>query len=240
MAMLAWLSTGPRDEIHVLDAGKVEPLIPVLPIVDVQQLDLVEVGGPAQGIATLEQLRAADGKQLLGAEPRDVKPGLISVAVTNGQVDVLAREVDMMQRGADPEIDLGVGLGETPQPMHEPLGREVRRRADGEHAAALALQQPLRSSRDAVEGIAHDDEIGASGLGDDQALPLAIEQLQPELGLERLDLMADGALGDAELLGRAREALMARRRLESLERVERRQPARHRLTPRIMRKTTAR
>ena len=134
----------------------------------------------------------------------------------------------MLQRGADPEIDLGVDLGETAQAMDKPFRREVRRRADGEHAAALTLQQALRSGGDAVEGITHDHEIGASGFGDGETLPFAVEQLQPELGLERLHLMADGALGDAELLGGAGEALVARRCLERLECVERRQPARHR------------
>src|SRR5262249_34936456 len=115
---------------------------------------------------------------------------------------------------------------------------KIRRRAHGERAAALALQQPFGPVADAVESVAHDHEIGATCLGDDQPLSLAIEQLQPELGLERLDLMADGALGDAEFLGRAREARVAGRGCESLERSERRQAARHRATE-IMRKTEA-
>src|SRR5713101_5392398 len=111
--------------------------------------------------------------------------------------------------------------------MDEPLRREVRRSADGEHAAALALQQPLRSSRDAVESIAYDTEIGAARFGDDEALAFTIEKFQSKLGLECFHLMADGTLGDAELLSSAREALVARRRLKSLECVEWRQPARH-------------
>src|SRR5262245_26215407 len=105
--------------------------------------------------------------------------------------------------------------------MDQPLRREVRRGAHRERTAALALQQPLRSVGDAIEGIAHHREIGAASLGDDEPLVLAIEQLQPELGLERLHLMADRALGDAELLGGAREALVAGRGLEGLERIER-------------------
>src|SRR5262252_8082732 len=60
--------------------------------------------------------------------------------------------------------------------------------------AALALQQSLGSVADAVERIAHHHEIGAASLGDHQALPFAVEQLQSELGLERLHLMADRAL----------------------------------------------
>src|SRR6266436_6615607 len=66
----------------------------------------------------------------------------------------------------------------------------------------------------------------------------AIEQLQPELGFECFHLVADGALGDAEFLGGAREALVAGRGFESLERIERRQAARHGSTE-IMRKTEA-
>jgi len=123
-----------------------------------------------------------------------------------------------------------VDLGETAQPMDQPLRREVRRRADGEHAAALALQQPLCPGSDAVKSVAHDNEIGAAGFGNDEALPFAIEQLQSELGLERLHLMADGTLRDAEFLRRAREALVARRRLKGLECVEGRQSPRHRPT----------
>jgi hypothetical protein len=60
-------------------------------------------------------------------------------------------------------------------------------------------QQPLRPIGDAIEGVAHDREIGAASLGDQQPLVLAIEQLQSELDLERFHLMADRALGDAEL-----------------------------------------
>jgi hypothetical protein len=139
----------------------------------------------------------------------------------------LAREVDVMHGRADPEIDLRVGLGEAAEPMHEPLRCKIGRGADRERAAALALQQPLRSVADAIECIAHDNEVGTPGLGDDQPLALAIEELQSELGLERLHLMADRTLGDAEFLGGAREALVAGSGLEGLERVERWQAARH-------------
>ena len=49
---------------------------------------------------------------------------------------------------------------------------------------------------------------------------LAIEQPDPELGLERLDLMADRALRDEQLGGRASEALVPCRRLEGAQRVQ--------------------
>src|SRR5262249_3411397 len=70
-------------------------------------------------------------------------------------------------------------------------------------------------------------EIGAPGLGNEQALPLAPEQLQAELRLERLDLLTDRALRDAQLLRRLGEAQVPCRGLESPDGIERRQAARH-------------
>jgi hypothetical protein len=84
-----------------------------------------------------------------------------------------------------------------PKPVDQPLGGEVRRRADREDARGLALPQALRAERDAVERVAQDGEVFAAVFGDDQALALAREELEPELRLQRLDLVADGALRDA-------------------------------------------
>ena len=74
------------------------------------------------------------------------------------------------------------------------------------------------------------DEILATGLGNDQALALAIEELDPELRLQGLDLVAHGTLRDTQLLRGPREALMAGRGLEGLECVQRWKAAKHRPT----------
>ncbi len=50
---------------------------------------------------------------------------------------------------------------------------------------------------------------------------LAIEELDPEFLFQGLDLVAYRALGDEQLLSRAREAFVARRGLEGLQRIER-------------------
>ena len=55
-----------------------------------------------------------------------------------------------------------------------------------------------------------------------------VEQPKSELRLERLDLVADGTLGDRELRSCPGEAQMARRRLEGAHGIERRQAAGHR------------
>ena len=160
-----------------------------------------------------------------------MQPRPVPVTVPDRQVDVLAREVDVMQRRRHPELDLGKGLREAAEPVHQPLGGEVGRRADREHPRTLPLQQPLGAERDPVERVADHVEIFAAGLGDHQPLALAIEKLEAELGFERLHLVADRALGDAELLRGPGEALVAGGGLEGPDGVQRRQPARHRRSP---------
>jgi hypothetical protein len=84
----------------------------------------------------------------------------------------------------------------------------------------LALEQSLGAERDAVEGIPQDGEVLTPGLCDDKALALAVEELDPELLLQGLDLVAYRALGDEQLLGRPREALVAGGGLEGLQSIE--------------------
>ena len=153
-------------------------------------------------------------------------------------VDFLANEIDMMHGRGDPQIDAGMGLGKPAEPVDQPFGGEIRRRADGQGTRVLALHDALGARGDPVERVADHAEIFATGVGDDQPLALAIEKLDAERRFQRLDLMADGALGDAQLFGRAREAFAARRGLEGLERVERWQLAGHARS--FMRKSRAR
>ena len=105
------------------------------------------------------------------------------------------------------------------------------------YAGVLPLQQPLGADGNAVERVAHDGEIVAARLGDDQALALAIEQLDRKLRLQRLHLVAYRALRDAKLFGRARETFMPRGGFEGFQGVERRQAWAHRHD--FMRKTRA-
>ena len=131
----------------------------------------------------------------------------------------------------------GMRLGKSTEAIDQPFGRKIRRSADGENTRTLALNQALGADGDAVQCIAHDGEVVAAGFGDDQPLAFAIEQLDAELRFQRLDLMADRALRDAQFFGGAREALMPRRGLEGLECVQWRQAAKHELP--FMRKTKA-
>jgi len=66
---------------------------------------------------------------------------------------------------------------------------------------------------------AHDGQIIAAGISDDQPLSIAVEELDAELRFQRLHPMAYRALGDAKLLGGARETDVPGSGFEGLERI---------------------
>ena len=88
-----------------------------------------------------------------------------------------------------------------------------RRRAGRGADLQLARQLALAFAGDLVEDLALERQqtLGAAvepqpGLGRLDAAAGAVEQLRPEPLLERAHLQRDGGLGDAETLGRLREA----------------------------------
>jgi hypothetical protein len=107
-------------------------------------------------------------------------------------------------------------LPKTTEAMHQPFRCKVRRRAHGEHARRLPLREAGGPKRDAIKGVPDYVEVLAACIGDDEALALAIEELEPEFQLQRLHLVADRSLSDEQFLGCPREALMPSRRFESL------------------------
>jgi len=87
------------------------------------------------------------------------------------------------------------------------------------------LQQAISAERDPVERIPHYGQILVAGVGDDQTLVLAVEQLKAECGLQSLHLMADRALGDAQLVCGSSKALVTRRGLKRPQRIQLRERA---------------
>src|SRR5262249_56438889 len=59
------VENGAARGVDASNAGKVEPLAPALPVVDVQKRESVEIGGRAQAVAAVEKLRTADREHLL-------------------------------------------------------------------------------------------------------------------------------------------------------------------------------
>src|SRR5262249_7677541 len=108
-----------------------------------------------------------------------------------------------------------------------------------QHARVLALQKALGTRGKPVEGISNHLEVGSSGLGNDEALTLAPEQLDAEFGFQRLDLMAHRSLGHEQLVGGPGEALVAGSGLEGFEGIKCWQSPRHVTRDQFMRKTKA-
>jgi hypothetical protein len=68
--------------------------------------------------ATADKLGVAHRKQLLDAKPLHLQFGPSSIVMANGEVDILAREVDaLVTRGH--AVDLRMALGEPAKPTDE-------------------------------------------------------------------------------------------------------------------------
>src|SRR5713101_3002533 len=102
----------------------------------------------------------------------------------------------------------------------------------------MTLHETVSTDRDPMERIAPDAQISTPRPREQQPLALAIEELDAEFHLQRLDLMAHSTLRDTQLFGGSGETLMACRSLKSLEGIQRWQTAKHPRT--FMRKTKAR
>ena len=85
-------------------------------------------------------------------------------------------------RAASLQVDFRVSLGEPPEPADQPFGGKIRRRADGDRARTLALQQAVRGQLKPVKHVAHDREIVAAGIGNQQAVARALEELEGQAG----------------------------------------------------------
>jgi hypothetical protein len=53
----------------------------------------------------------------------------MAVAVTNRDIYVFAREIDVMQRARHAEVDFGMHFCKAAEPMDEPLGSKIRRQS---------------------------------------------------------------------------------------------------------------
>ena len=74
----------------------------------------------------IREMGTAHRKDLFAAQTGHVKVGPAPLAMAHRHVDVLVREVDVVQARADPKVDRRVVHDEAAEPMHQPLGREVR------------------------------------------------------------------------------------------------------------------
>ena len=85
------------------------------------------------------------------------------------------------------------------------------------------------ADRNLIQRIPDDAKIFSTSLGNHQPLPFAVEELDAECSLQRLDLLAHSTRCHIQFFSRSREALAPRRSLEGLDGVQRWQTTQHRL-----------
>ena len=192
-----------------------------------QQSELQDVCRTANAPLAAKECRAAYGEALVRAEIDRVETRPVASAMTDREIDLLARKVDVVHRCREVQHYFGVCRGKPSKTVNQPFRGEVGRGADGERASTLTLSQLLGSKRDPVEGIAYHSEIIAAGAGDDEAVALAVEEPDAKFSLQRFHLVADRSLSDTQLLSGAREALMPSRCVKESERVKRRKRTAH-------------
>jgi hypothetical protein len=138
-------------------------------------------------------------------------------------IQAVAREIHQRAAGHHLEIDVGMGVLELLQARHQPSGREERCDAYGQQAGIRGHRDAPGGLRDLPESVADRRQVILSGVGQEDAAVHPVEQLDPEVQLERLEHLAHRARSDAQLLGGVLHREMPRRGLESAERVQRRQ-----------------
>src|SRR5215831_15257665 len=192
-----------------------------------QERELQDVCRTPDAPLAAKEGRAAYGEELLRAEVDRVEAWPIASTMTDREIDLFTRKVDVVHRCREVQLYFGVCRGKPSETVNQPFGGEVGRGTDGERARTLTLSQLLGSKRDPVEGIAYHRKIIAACAGYDEAVALAVEQPDAKLSLQRLHLMADRSLSDTQLFRGAREALMPSRCIKESERVKRRKRTAH-------------
>ena len=192
-----------------------------------QQRKLQNVCRAPDAALAAKKGRAAYREELLWAEIDRVEARPGASTMTDREIDLFTRKVDVVHRCREVQLYFGVCRGKPSETVNQPFGGEVGRGTDGERASTLTLSQLLGSKRDPVEGIAYHSKIVAAGVGDDEAVALAVEEPDAKLSLQRFHLVADRSLSDTQLLRGAREALMPSRCVKESERVKRRKRTAH-------------
>lgn len=158
---------------------------------------------------------------ILLEKPRRLALAGLRVRDADGEVGPRAPEVARLVRLADAHGNVRMTGDEVGQARDQPLhgeGRQARhlqRRAPGSGLG----QPPLYG----VEGGRQRGRQPRALLGEAQPVPRPFDQDDAERVLQLLDLAADRAVGDVELLGRRRHAAAPAERLEGAQGVERRQ-----------------
>ena len=164
-----------------------------------------------------------DGEQVDLGQFHAAAPAPAAIADPHAGVERLPVEIHACERGRQLQINLGMTVVEAAPERHEPSDRKSGVRADRYGRAPRGAACAFARGGDAFQGVADLAVIVGALPGEGDAPVAAFEQQNAEVFLERLDLPADGAGRDAELLGGLKKAQMSAGTFESANRIKRRE-----------------
>lgn len=127
-------------------------------------------------------------------------------------------QVERLQLIADIQVNARVAVAKTLQPRYQPARAEGGLGGDAQHFGLVAVAEDVAAGNvDLGEDLVHFGEVQRASRGQVQAPANALEQRVRQHVLELRHLLADGALGEVQFLGRAGEAEVAGGRFEALK-----------------------
>jgi len=186
---------------------------------DLQQRVARQVAGPCQR-ATLEQRRAERREAVVRHQEIRGEAGPAARSEADRQVDVGRRLGHRAQGGGEPHLDRRMPCVKAGQPGNQPARGQRRQQRHGQPAGAARGQHPLGAAADLGEGAGQRRGVVLAFRGEREAPPVAPHQAHAELALQPAQALGYRRLGDAQLLGRAGDAQMARDGFEGAQRGE--------------------
>ncbi len=149
------------------------------------------------------------------------------LAHADGHVHFVAIERNRVDRRDQPDLDGLVRLRKVDQPRHQPGGRQRGQDADQQAARVPGPGELAGNGLDLVERARHHVEQARALRGEFDSARQAVEQFEPIVRFQVLDVPADRALGHAQLVRGQRETHVSRGGLESAQRNQRRKRTFH-------------
>lgn len=135
-------------------------------------------------------------------------------------MEIVAAEIELCARWSEPYLDFRVLPVKLAEPRQQPALQEFVRHAQVEHAADPFAPDAFDRAPQFVETAPHAGQKFGAFLGQCDRTGMPPEQRHADVGLERLDLGADGCGRDAEFACRRSEAQVGRNGVEDAQGVE--------------------
>jgi hypothetical protein len=165
----------------------------------------------------LEQPRAGHGRELFTKQPLCAGGDALRHGIAQREVDVGSGEIDCVVGGIDADVDVGVVALKGLQARDQPHRSERGPGGDGHALAPGALANLPHARINALQRGGRRTQQLRACAGEFHRAGVTKEQGSADLVFQRLNLTADRALCERELLGGRTEIEVARHRFEGAQ-----------------------